>query len=69
MTDRYKVIRPCMLWYGSINKATINMNRGQMWELVTLPSKGNPFYGLYRHGTTIELCKEDFAKIFEGVKE
>ena len=69
MTDRYKVIRPCVVWCGSINKAIININRGQIWELVTLPSKGNSFYGLYRHGTKIELCKEDFAKIFEGVKE
>ena len=60
-----KVVKSCMLAYGSSNKAWIHLNKGQMWELSAFPSKRFKWYSLCRYSVTIDIVKEDFDRIFE----
>lgn len=60
-----KVVKSCMLTYGSSNKAWIHLNKGQVWELRAFPSKRFMWYSLCRYGVTIDVIKEDFERIFE----
>ena len=62
---KYKVVKSCMLAYGSNNKAWIYLNKGQIWELRALPSKRFEWYSLHRHNVTVDVVKEDFDRIFE----
>lgn len=63
-----KVVKSCMLAYGSNNKAWVHLNKGQIWELRAFPSKRFDWYSLYRHNVTIDIVKEDFDRIFEPQK-
>jgi hypothetical protein len=60
-----KVVKPCMIAYGSTNKAWIYLNRRQIWELRAFPSKRFDWYSLSRHSMTIDVVKEDFDRIFD----
>lgn len=62
---KYKVIKSCMISYGSKNKAWIHLNKGQIWELRAFPSKRFEWYSLSRYSVTIDVVKEDFTKIFK----
>lgn len=62
---RYKVAQPCLIAYGSANKAWICLNRGQIWDLKAYPSKRFKCYTLWRHSVSIDVLKEDFDRIFE----
>ena len=69
MINKFKVIRSCMLSYGSLNKACIHLNKGQIWELRTYPSEGFPWYSLIRYGVSIDVIEEDFKRIFKAESE
>lgn len=60
-----KVVKSCMISYGSSNKAWIHLNKGQIWELRAFPSKRFEWYSLYRYNVTIDIVKKDFDRIFE----
>lgn len=64
---RYRVKRNCILFYGSLNKASISLNVGQIWECEFKPSKKFlfPFYRLKRQNVLLEITNEDFERIFE----
>ena len=66
---KYKVVRACMFCYGDAKKAWINMNKGQIWDLMGTPSKYFKYYSLWRHGVTLEIVAEDFERIFEPCAE
>ena len=63
---RYKIIRSAILNYGSINKAYISFNPGQIWELAY---KTDHFYAMQRQNVTVQIDKEDFERFFEEVKD
>ena len=63
---KYKVVKSCMIAYGSSNKAWIHLNKGQIWDLGAFPSNHFEWYSLHRHNVTIDVVKEDLERIFEA---
>lgn len=58
---RYRVKCNCVLLYGSLNKASITLNVGQIWDYTPML----PFHWLTRQNVTLEITNEDFERIFE----
>lgn len=58
---RYRVKSNCVLLYGSLNKASITLNVGQIWDYKPML----PFHWLTRQNVTLEITNEDFERIFE----
>lgn len=61
---RYRVKRNCILFYGSLNKASISLSVGQIWEYNDKLSYSQ-FHTLTRQNVTLEITNEDFERIFE----
>lgn len=64
MATKYKVVSNAMLVYGSVNKAHIFLNKGQIWEL----TEKIPRYILSRNNIEVEVYKEDFERIFKKIE-
>lgn len=64
---KYKVIKPCVLFFGSLNKACIALNVGQVWEGRRL-SIDSDYYKVNRNNITMEMHKEDLNKYFKIVE-
>ena len=62
---RYRVKCNCVLLYGSLNKVSITLNVGQIWDYNAKPSELFPFHTLTRQNVTLEITNEDFEGIFE----
>ncbi len=61
---KYKVIKPCLLRFGSLNSAYITLNFGQIWE--GRPFSRDPnFYTVSRNNITMEIHKEELNKYFK----
>ena len=60
-----KVIKTCIIAYGSSNKAWVYLNKGQIWELKAFPSKRFKWYSLRRYNIVIDVVKEDFERVFD----
>ena len=65
---KYKVIKPCLFIFGSLNKAWITLNVGQIWEGRRLSIDSN-FYRLSRNDITIEITEQDLNKCFKLYRE
>lgn len=61
---KYKVIKSCVLFFGSLNRACIALNVGQVWEGRQL-SIDSDFYKVSRNNITMEIHKEDLNKYFK----
>lgn len=64
---KYKVIKPCLFIFGSLNKAWITLNVGQVWEGRRLSIDSN-FYKLRRNNITMEITKQDLNKCFKLIE-
>lgn len=64
---RYRVKCNCVLLYGSLNKASISLSVGQIWEYESKSPEGLlfQFHRLRRQNVLIEITNEDFEGIFE----
>lgn len=58
-----------MLCYGSVNKAWIVLNTGQIWKLDSRPKKGRPWYIIKRNGIILEVMQGEFNRYFEEVAD
>lgn len=67
--NRVKAKSYCIFLFGSINKCSVTVNKGQIWEVEYCPSETCPFYGLHRKGITIQVPKEDLDREFDVVWE
>lgn len=61
---KYKVIKPCLFCFGSLNKACITLNVGQVWEGRRFSIDSN-YYIVSRNNITMEITKEDLDKCFK----
>jgi hypothetical protein len=57
----------CVLLYGSLNKASITLNVGQIWEYISKSTLSEFFqlHTLRRGNVSLEITNEDFERIFE----
>lgn len=61
---RYRVKCNCILFYGSLNKVSIILAVGQIWEYNDKLSYSQ-FHTLTRQNVSLEIINEDFERIFE----
>ena len=61
---KYKVITPCWYRFGSLNRAYIKLNVGQVWDGRQL-SIDSDFYKVSRNNVTMEIHKEELNKYFK----
>ena len=66
---RYRVKRFALFFYGSENKAQINLNVGQIWEHKDNLSELYPYHYLIRQNVRIEITDDDFKRYFEPQAE
>jgi hypothetical protein len=60
---KYKVIKPCLFFFGSLNRACITLNVGQIWEGRRL-SIDSKYYTISRNNVDMEITEEDLNKCF-----
>lgn len=65
-SKRARVICNSYLYFGNYYKCKLSLKQGEIWDLI---HDGCSFYVLERFRVRIELCKDDYERLFETMDE